>query len=114
MKKIIAVFFVATSLLFACKSSKDASKTVEKESVSASMEKWIIASKQVKCDATSEALCFQVKKQGSYDYENMNVMIENFKYEPGYKYQIELKVIPSKKADTRYVLVKEIHKIASK
>ncbi|MFT4968636.1 MAG: hypothetical protein ACI9O4_000366 [Chitinophagales bacterium] len=114
MKNYIALFLVATSLIFACKASKDASSSAKDDVVSLSTENWIIASQQVKCDETTEALCYKVKKPGETDYSVMNVSIENFTFEAGYKYQLQVDIIPSKKAETRYVMVKQLHKVASK
>lgn len=117
MKKIISALFLATLLLTACKSSKEvASKTEETVKEVAAVESWIIASKKVACnDADGVATtCYNVKKAGDREYVPMNVSIEGFEFEEGYKYQIEIKVIPSKKGDTRYVYVKQIHKIMSK
>ena len=112
MRKLITVLFVISTLLFACKSSKETSSSTSKKEWVKTTEKWIIASTQVKCDESSEALCYQVKKAGAMDYEKLNVLIENFIFEPGYKYQIELNIIPSKKGDTRYEMLKQIHKVA--
>lgn len=115
MKKIITALFVATLLLTACKSSKSvANDNVELAKEVASVESWIIASKKVPCNEGTEANCYQIKKAGTSEYVPMDVTIENFEYEPGYKYQIDVKVIPSKKVATRYVYVKQIHKVASK
>jgi len=112
MKKLITVLCVMSTLLFACKSAEDTSSSIRKKGLVKTTEKWIIASAQVKCDESSEALCYQVKKTGAMDYEKLNVLIENFIFEPGYKYQIELNIIPSKKGDTRYEMLKQIHKVA--
>ena len=118
MKKIISALFLATLLLTACKSSKETSSNV-KEVVEetakeiATVEKWIIAGEKVKCGEGDLEDCFQVKKFGSANYENMNVEIQGFTFEPGYKYQLEIKVVPSKKAATEYILVKEMFKVAS-
>ena len=118
MKKIIAALFLATLLLSACKSSKEASSNSNefiKESTKevTTVEKWIVAGEKVNCPETSTELCYQIKKFGSSDYESMNVDIQGFNYEPGYKNQIEVKVLPSKKEATQYIFIKEMVKIAS-
>jgi hypothetical protein len=118
MKKFIAAFFMATILLTACKSSKETSSNTTPElslngKAVSTIEQWIIAGNMVKCGDADVSDCYQVKKFGSAGYEKMNVVIEGFNYEPGYKYQIEIKVIPSKKAPTKYLFVKETVKIVS-
>lgn len=118
MKKIIAALFLTTVLFSACKSSKETSSTADdilKESTKneVSVEKWIIAGEKVNCSETSTEQCYQVKKFGSAGYENINVDIQGFDFEPGYKYQIELKIVPSKKEDTQYILIQEMVKVAS-
>lgn len=113
MKKIIAALFLATVLLSACKSSKDTSSKGKETKQESTIEKWIIASEKVNCSETSTEQCFQVKKFGSSGYEILNVEIEGFIYEPGYKYQIEVKVVPSWREATKYVFHKETVKIAS-
>ena len=112
MKNLITVLFVISTLIFSCKSVKDTSSSISKKDLVKTTEKWIIASTQVTCDETSEVLCYQIKKPGAMDYEKLNVLIENFIFEPGYKYQIELSIIPSKKEGTRYEMLKQIHKVA--
>lgn len=117
MKKFISALFLTALLLTACKSSKDLSaKTEETVKEVAAVESWIIASEKVACnDEEGTAIsCYNVKKAGAREYVPMNVSIEGFEFEEGYKYQIELKVIPSKKSATRYVYLKQIHKIMSK
>ena len=69
MKKIIAALFLATLLLSACKSSKEASSNSNefiKESTKevTTVEKWIVAGEKVNCPETSTELCYQIKKFG--------------------------------------------------
>lgn len=117
MKKLIALFFIASMIFVACKSTKDAStsavKVAEEIQEAVSMQTWILGSEMAKCDeAAAEALCLNVKKSGEMDYTPMNILIEGFTYEPGYKYQLEVKIVNSKKEATRYMLVKELFKVA--
>lgn len=107
--------FLVASLLFitACKSTKEVSSSAETVVANAEVvEKWIVAPEKIACDDTNTNLCYQVKKAGETNYSNYDVVIEGFTFEPGYKYLLEVKVITSKKADTRYVLVKETYKVA--
>lgn len=107
MKYLLFSLFALSSLLISCKSSENATK-VKGDAVT---EQWIIANAKVPCDETQETLCYQVKRQGSFDYELMDVVIENFNYEENYKYQIEVNIITSKKGETTYVLSKELFKV---
>lgn len=114
MKNIFAVIFLATSLLLACKSSQNTSSSKAKGSVLSKTEIWVIASQKVKCDEAAEAMCFQVKRAGQSEYQQMNVEIENFSFEPGYKYQLQVNVVPSKSGEVSYVMLEQYHKVASK
>jgi hypothetical protein len=113
MKKIITALFFATLLLGACKSSKEASSKAKKTNQESTIEKWIIAGEKANCSETSTEQCYQVKKFGSSSYEILDVVIEGFNYEAGYKYQIEVKIVPSLKEGAKYIFVAETVKIAS-
>jgi len=105
---MITIFFVAALALSACKSSKNTTST------SNVTETWIIANKTVNCDNNTEAQCLQIKKGSSPFYQVLNEEIKGFNYEPGFKYQVEVKKTTNKKTGTSYVLVKELFKIPMK
>lgn len=118
MKKVISLFFFAALLLVACKTSKNTTNNdtakLDSSSNFPTVEKWIVANEKVKCSEESEKLCFQVKKGTSMDYEMVDAEIVGFTFEPGYKYQLEVKVLNNKKTGTEYSLIKELYKVPMK
>ncbi|WP_029906782.1 DUF4377 domain-containing protein [Prevotella sp. 10(H)] len=78
-------------------------------------EKLTVASQQGDCVGVSPMKCLLVKKEGQTDWEFFYNNIEGFNYEPGYEYQLEVKVVerehPAADQSTlMYSLVKEISK----
>lgn len=115
MKKVITLFFFASLLLVACKSTKNVSSSNNTAiSESSTIENWIIANEKVKCSEASLNLCFKVKVDGNTDYALIDAEIEGFTYEAGYKYQLEVKVTSNSKTGTKYSLVNELYKIPMK
>ncbi|MCB9257193.1 MAG: DUF4377 domain-containing protein [Chitinophagales bacterium] len=108
MKNINKLILLVVVLLLSCKTSQNSSgKSLE----SSTIEKWIIANKQVPCSEGSERLCYSIKKGSNGDYEIFEGVIEGFSYEPGYKYQLEIQSITTKKEGTKIILVKELFKL---
>lgn len=108
MKNLNSILLLTMILLFSCKTSQNSS---QKSSITDTTEKWIIANKQVPCREGSEDLCYSIKKGSNGDYEIFEGEIEGFTYEPGYKYQLELKNVTTKKEGTKIILVKELFKL---
>lgn len=115
MKRVITMFFFASLLLVACKSSKGTTASDKNAELSSSsiVESWILANERAKCSANSDKLCLQIKRGTSSNFEMLDAEIEGFTYEPGYKYQLEVKVTGSG-ASAKYSLVNELYKIPMK
>ncbi len=119
MKKGITVLFFAALLLVACKSSKNASSTNKNATLDSSsnvttIESWIVSNTKVSCTEGAVDQCLQIKKGSNSTYEILNSEIVGFNYEPGYKYQLEVKIANNKKTGMVYSLVKELYKIPMK
>ena len=81
------------------------------------IERYIIASKTVDCSGVGKQKCMLVKKGDSSKWEYFYSSIEGFNYQEGFEYILDVKEEkvenpPVDGSSIRYILVKEISKIA--
>lgn len=104
MKSLFAILFVALLGVFSC-------EPVEQEET----EIWWINSAKVECMGVGPMQCLQIQKTTDLDPAKWQLFydkIEDFDYQPGYIYQVEVKVgdkaepIPADASSKTYELVK--------
>ncbi|MDB5228875.1 MAG: hypothetical protein JWN78_3068 [Bacteroidota bacterium] len=107
MKRLLTIFFVFIACVaYAQKGTiipdKPAStpakqnvkaKTSSPESISGKYQIWTIDAQTYPCKNNSVNNCLRVKKQASNDFEILEEDIDNFKYELGYIYMIQIKEV---------------------
>ncbi len=103
MYKLVVLLFSVAMLVSSC--HQGAKNT----------EKLIVASEQGDCVGVTPMKCLLVKKEGQKDWEFFYSNIEGFNYEPGYEYELEVRVekIENPAVDQsslKYTLVKEMSK----
>ena len=81
---------------------------------------WVNSSK-IDCVGVGPMQCLQIKRTENGAWENFYDRIEGFDFEPGFIYQIELKIdelnenpLPADKSNLKYTLVKTISKEVDK
>lgn len=78
-------------------------------------ERMIVASKQGDCVGVAPMKCLLVKENGQTDWQYFYNQIEDFEYEPGYEYELEIvkEKIDNPAADQssiKYILIKVLSK----
>ncbi|HRK61856.1 MAG TPA: DUF4377 domain-containing protein [Candidatus Omnitrophota bacterium] len=76
-----------------------AAKPVESEKpaapkAEAKVESFKIASAQVDCMGVAPMKCLSIQREGKTDWENFYDSIQGFDYEPGFDYEVKVKVTP--------------------
>lgn len=104
VNKLWIVLLIAGLFFVSCKSNQK-------------IETLIVASERGDCVGVAPMKCLMVKRIGQDDWEYLYEDIENFEYEPGNEYVIEVikQTIDNPAADqssVRYILEKEVSKTA--
>ncbi len=73
-----------------------------------------IADHLVSCDTDTTVQCMLVKENETDEWQKISDSIAGFTYEPGYTYQLKIKIEKSGKSDLKYTLLKVISKTATK
>lgn len=124
MKKVLFIALSVALFMVSCggttkqqeASTETSEANADSQEVVANQIKLTIASEQVDCTGVGPQKCFLIKQEGETDWSFWYSGIQEFNYEPGYEYVIEVKVdtVATPAADASsiiYTFVQEISKI---
>jgi hypothetical protein len=119
MKRIIWISLLAifVGVLFSACGSNGQTPTSEQNP--ASEMTLFVGPRQVDCQGGPQGKCYQVKYSENADWVNFADVIQGFDWEPGYEYELRLKVIESRPKNSDFIfrsfeLMEVVSKTAAK